>query len=115
AGSSDGHSSSAWGFSGNGQIVVGLGWVNAGLAHAIKWSEETGLVDMGSTVEGSSSRANAANYDGSIIVGWQDAESGFRQAAVWVDDVQNLIFDNEGNAVGEAGAISDDGNWVVGG
>src|SRR5690606_11225484 len=27
AGSSDGHSSSAWGFSGNGQIVVGLGWI----------------------------------------------------------------------------------------
>jgi uncharacterized membrane protein len=114
-GSSDGSSSSAWSMSGDGQIVVGLGWVNAGTAHAISWSQATGMVDMGSTVEGRSSRANDANLDGSKIVGWQDAETGFRQAAIWDNGVQTLIYDADGFEVGEAGAISEDGNWVIGG
>lgn len=114
-GSSDGSSSSAWSMSGDGQIVVGLGWVNAGTAHAISWSQATGMVDMGSTVVGSSSRANDANLDGSIIVGWQDAATGFRQAAIWENGEQTLIYDGDGIEVGEAGAVSEDGNWVIGG
>lgn len=113
--SSDGSASSGWGISGDGNTVVGLGWINAGSAHAIKWTSGSGVVDMGSTVAGSSSRANAANEDGSVIVGWQDASDGFRQGAVWRNGVQTIITDQDGFAVSEASGVSADGNWVVGG
>jgi uncharacterized membrane protein len=110
----DGSISSAWSISGDGSMAVGLGWIG-GNAHAIKWTENEGMVDMGSTVANRSSRANDANNDGSTIVGWQDSSTGFRQAAVWVDGVQTLITDSGGNPVSEAGAVSGDGVWAVGG
>ena len=52
--------------------------------------------------------------DGSTVVGWQDSESGFRQAAIWVNGVQQLIFFPNGDRAQAAGAISDDGVWVGG-
>lgn len=113
-GSSDGSASSGWGMSRNGQHVVGLGWVNAGMAHAVRWDEGVGLSDIGSTVAGSSSRANAVSNDGRVVAGWQDGVTGFRQAAVWIDGTQTLIFDNDGFEASEAGAVSGDGDWVVG-
>lgn len=113
-GSSDSSTSSGWGMSGNGQSVVGLGWVNAGNAHAIQWTEGGLTVDMGSTVMDRSSRANATDFDGNVVVGWQDNEFGGRQGAVWVDGVQTTIFDNNGWEVGEAMAVSADGQWVTG-
>lgn len=111
--SSGSEGSSAWGLSGDGQTVVGLGWVNAGSAHAIQWKSPGPTQDLGSTVMGNSSRANATNFDGNIVVGWQDNDNG-RQAAVWNQGVQSLVFDNMGNPVGEASDVSGDGNWVVG-
>jgi hypothetical protein len=104
--------SSGWGISGNGQSVVGLGWVNGGTAHAIQWTSPGPTQDLGSTVAGNSSRANATNFDGSIVVGWQDTDLG-RQGAIWNQGVQTLLFDN-GEAVFEASDVSADGNWVVG-
>lgn len=82
-GVSDGASSSAWNMSQDGSTVVGLGWVSGGRAHAFKWKSDTGMVDLGSTVTDRSSRANGTRYDGSIVVGWQDSPTGFRQGAVW--------------------------------
>ncbi len=113
-GVSDGQISSAWGISGDGNTVVGLGWLPGSGAHAITWNEATGIVDLGSTVTGRSSRANAASEDGSIVAGWQDLESGFRQAAIWVDGVQQLISFPNGDPAQEAGSISNDGVWVGG-
>lgn len=107
--------SSAWSISNDGTTVVGLGWTTGANAHGIKWTDADGMVDLGSSVPNRSSRANDTNNDGSVIVGWQDAVDGFRQAARWVDGVQNLITDQGGNAISEAGAVSGDGNWVVGG
>ena len=115
-GSSSGSSaSSAWGMSSDGLTIVGLGWVNAGSAHAIKWTAAQGVEDLGSTVSGRSTRANAANSDGTVIAGWQDSSSGFRQGAVWTNGVQNLITHPNGDSATEAGAISADGLWVSGG
>ena len=109
----DGGVSSGWGISGNGQSVVGLGWTGDFRAHAVQWNEGAGLTDMGSTVPGNSSRANATNVDGSIVVGWQDAD--IRQAAVWNNGVQTLLFDAITNeALSEAAAVSNDGEWVGG-
>lgn len=114
-GASSGDSaSSGWGISGDGRTVVGLGWINPGSAHAVKWTQGGSIVDMGSTVMGASSRANAANGDGRVIVGWQDDEFGFRQGAVWKDGVQMLLTGPDGFGLGEAGDVTPDGNWVVG-
>jgi uncharacterized membrane protein len=113
-GQSDGSVSSAWSISGDGSTAVGLGWIGSG-AHAIKWNASDGMVDMGSTVANRSSRANDVNNDGTVIVGWQDAATGFRQGAVWIDGEQTLITNQSGTPVSEAGAVSGDGNCVVGG
>lgn len=113
-GQSDGSKSSAWGFTKDGSTAVGLGWVSAARAHAIKWTAHEGLQDLGSTVENRSSRANAISDDGEVIVGWQDAENGTRQGALWRGKNQILLSD-KGTILTEASAVSADGNWVVGG
>ena len=110
---SDAETSSGWGISGDGASVVGLGWVTPGSAHGVQWNGGTGMVDLGSTTAGSSSRANNTNFDGSTVVGWQDNDNG-RQGAVWVNGAQELIFDNDGFGTGEAMSVSNDGAWVSG-
>ncbi len=111
----DAETSSGWAISGDGRHVVGLGWTSQGTAdaYASQWSEGSGLrvVDNSPQV-GDSSRANGVNYDGSVVVGWQDGNG--RQGSVWVNGVQELIFDNGGNAAQEALAVSGDGTWVTG-
>jgi len=105
--------SSGWGISGDGQTLVGLGWAGEFTGHAIRWNQGTGMVDMGSTSPGQSSRANTTNFDGTVVGGWQDNDNG-RQGAVWVNGVQELIFDGDGFGVSEVWDISDDGQWVTG-
>jgi hypothetical protein len=105
---------SCWGVSGDGTTMVGLGWHNQCGARAYRFSTAGGLVDLGSSVPGRSTRANAANGNGTVIAGWQDSNSGFRQGAVWRNGVQKLVTMPNGQAVGEAGAVSGDGDWVVG-
>lgn len=106
--------SSGWGISGDGNHAVGLGWASGTEAHAMQWSNGVGSFDLGSTATGWSSRANATNHDGSVVVGWQDNENGYRQGAVWIDGVQTRIFDNDGFEVSEALDVSADGRWVTG-
>lgn len=112
-GSGGGHSSS-WGMSADGSTVVGLGLFSASLGHAVKWTQAGGLIDLGSIVNGSSSRANGVNSDGSVIVGWQDLANGARRGAKWVNGIQTFITDNNGNNVGEAFGVSADGNIIIG-
>jgi len=110
----DSSTSSAWGTSSDGNTVVGLAWVTGGNAHGFKWTNAIGLEDLGSSVANRSSRANDVNADGSIIVGWQDGLDGFRQAAVWNNGVQTVLSFPNNDPVSEAGAVSANGNWVVG-
>lgn len=110
---SDAETSSGWGISGDGSSIVGLGWVTPGSAHAVQWRSGTGMVDMGTTSAGRSSRANNTNYNGSVVVGWQDNDNG-RQGAVWVNGTQQLIFNNDGFAASEAMSVSNSGEWVSG-
>lgn len=110
----DGSVSSTWGMSTNGNTIVGLGFLTAANAHAVKWDEAGGMVDLGSMVPGRSSRANAINAAGTVIVGWQDEPTGTRSGAKWQDGVESFITDNNGNNVGEAGGISADGNTIIG-
>lgn len=107
--------SGGWGISGDGQTVVGLGWINAGSAHAIRWTQAGGMTDMGTTVPNRSTRANGTNNNGNTVVGWQDNATGFRQGAVWNNGVQTLItLGIGGSALGEASDCSNNGQWVVG-
>lgn len=110
----DGSVSSTWGMSTNGNTIVGLGFLTAANAHAVKWDEAGGMIDLGSMVPGRSSRANAINAAGTIIVGWQDEPTGTRSGAKWQDGVESFITDNNGNNVGEAGGISADENTIIG-
>ncbi|MEO7723641.1 MAG: hypothetical protein ABIU29_02990 [Chthoniobacterales bacterium] len=64
---------------------------------------------------GPSSRANASNADGSVIVGWQDQPTGERSAVKWVNAVPELILTASGGMNGEAMAVNDDGSIIVGG
>ncbi len=105
---------SCWGMSGNGNMMVGLGWHNLCAARAYTYTQAGGLVDLGTTVPGRSTRANSCDFDGDVVVGWQDLVDGFRQGAVWKNGVQRLITTTTGAAVSEAGAVSGDGNWVIG-
>lgn len=101
----------------NNDTAVGLFWT-ANLCKAIggTWDVVAGMAtdELVSTVPNRPTRGNAITEDGSIVAGWQDAVTGFRQAARWVNGVQELIFDDEGNAIGEVIAMNRDGSAMVG-
>ncbi len=108
---------SAWGLSGDGSTVVGLYWRPGhggpggdGVAHACKWTEEGGMVDLGST--GGNSRANACSYDGSVIGGWNASEVGAWQPTVWVDEELTVL--QETDAMAMVNTVNDDGT-ILGG
>ena len=49
------------------------------------------MVNLGSTVNGKSSRADAVSGDGKVVVGFQEHPTGFWQGARWVDGQQTLF------------------------
>jgi probable HAF family extracellular repeat protein len=103
--------SSTYDTSDDGAVIVGLAWNGCGIARAFRWEESTGMVDLGSTVEGRSSRANGVSGDGRVVVGWQDTP--LRHGARWVDGRQQL-FTGPSGIVGEAQAANRDGSLIVG-
>ena len=105
--------SSSWDSSDDGKVIVGLAWNGCTIARAFRWEESTGMVDLGSTVEGRGSRANGVSGDGKVVVGWQDTL--VRQGARWVDGKQ-VLFRGPGpdGLVGEAQAANRDGSIIVG-
>ncbi len=109
-GSTDSDESSGWGIAGDGSSVVGLGWVNAGSAHAVQSTPSNTLVDLGSPAD---SRANGTNYDGSISVGWS-TQSGWWAGTYWKNGALTVMDDGSGGMLSSANAISSDGQWIVG-
>ncbi|MCP4249405.1 MAG: hypothetical protein GY778_20375 [bacterium] len=105
---------SAWGLSGDGQTLVGLYWrpgQPGGSANACYWTQATGVISLGSG--GGSSRANDANYDGSVIVGWdEDPSFGTWWPTVWVNGVRTTLTQTVGFA--DAAAVTPDGTMIVG-
>jgi probable HAF family extracellular repeat protein len=106
--------SGSFGASDDGRVIVGLGWDGCRFARAFRWEESTGMVDLGSTVENRSSRANDVSGDGRVVIGWQEDQFGFRQGARWVDGRQEL-FQGPNGIVGEAFGSNTDGSIIVGG
>ena len=96
----------------DGRIVVGYGYDGCGITHALRW-EESGVVDLGSSVAGRPSLALGVSADGRVTVGSQTHATGFVQGAQWVDGRQEL-FPGPDGVVGAAQAASSDGSIVVG-
>jgi probable HAF family extracellular repeat protein len=105
--------SSTYDTSDDGKVIVGLAWNGCNFARAFRWEEPTGMVDLGSTVAGASSRANGISGDGRVVVGWQEVPTGPRRGARWIDG-QQLIFTGPSGIIGEAHAANRDGSVIVG-
>jgi uncharacterized membrane protein len=120
-GTVDGSYGSAYDISGDGNTVVGLYWRpgHGNRAHASKWTQATGVVDLGGTTTGQASRANGVNHDGSVIAGWVETPTGPWRPAAWVNGSLVLLtdyFESGGFLVGngEARATSTNGDIIVG-
>jgi probable HAF family extracellular repeat protein len=107
--------SSASGTSGDGKVVVGLGWNGCNFAHAFRWDDASGMTDLGSSVANRASRADAVSEDGKVVVGYQEDATGFSRGAQWVNGTQSLfVGPGTGGLVGTAKAANHDGSVVVG-
>jgi len=118
-GTTDGSYGSIWGLSGDGTTAVGLYWRpgQGNRAHASKWTQATGVVDLGGTVTGQASRANAVNYDGSVITGWVETPVGPWRPAAWVNGSCVLLtnWNQATNAgIGEGRVVSRSGDYIAG-
>ena len=117
-GSSDGSYGSIWSLSGDGTTAVGLYWRHGfGRAHASKWTQATGVVDLGGMLNNQAGRANGVNYDGSVIGGWVETPTGPWRPAAWVNGSFVLLTDyveatNAGT--GEARVVSKSGDYIAG-
>jgi uncharacterized membrane protein len=108
----------AYDISGDGSTVVGISYGAQGCGSAtirgFKWTAAGGTVALPKVdAPTRASRANAVNYDGSVIVGWDDANSGQRRAVQWRNGAQSLIKRNN-LSVGEALDVSTDGQHITG-
>jgi len=113
AGPCDASLSQATGVNSDGQTVVGFAYSGCGSAHAFRWTESTGMVDLGSTVQGRSSRGLGVSADGMVVVGDQTTAEGFSQGARWAGGRQELMT-GPGGPAGSATAANHDGSIVVG-
>ncbi|MCS7250586.1 MAG: HAF repeat-containing protein [candidate division WOR-3 bacterium] len=107
--------------SGNGEVVVGvLGPTSSTPLKAFRWTRTTGMYDLG-TLGGEWSEAWAANYDGSIVVGWAEVSQGDWHAFRWTEnngmEDLNVTYANiipPGCVLRDAMAISSNGRFIVG-
>ena len=97
----------------DGRVVVGLGWDGCNIAHAFRWEESTGMVDLGSTVAGRGSLARAVSADGRVVVGLQTDATGFNRGVRWLDGRQEP-FPGPDGFVATANGVNRDGSVAVG-
>ena len=108
----------AYGISGDGSTVVGLSYGNQGCGtstiRGFKWTAGGGTVALPKfDAPRRASRANAVNYNGTVIVGWDDANNGQRRGVQWRNGTPSLIRRNN-LSVGEALDVSRDGQYITG-
>jgi probable HAF family extracellular repeat protein len=105
--------------SGDGSTVVGMRYGPGAVCdqlnlRAFKWSAVDGWVTINKIdAPTRMNRANAVNYDGSVIVGRDDANNGQLRGFQWRNGVYSLIRRNN-FSVGEALDVSRDGQYIVG-
>ena len=105
--------SAGYELSADGSVAVGLSWVNGCQARAFRWTESTGMVEMGVLANGGN-RASVCSADGNVIGGF--AQGSFsRTPALWDGLGTGTLLDPpNGDALGEVHGISDDGNTLLG-
>ena len=112
---------SPWDMSADGRFVCGLVWDQGCNGKGYVWDATTDVMSLLPTVYFyKPTRANAVSEDGSLVVGWNDDYTGYRQGCVWRRDgsgnyVPTLM--NTGVAtvkMREAGACSGNGQWAYG-
>ena len=78
-----------------------------GSAHASARTADGGMVDLGA--ETGNSRANDADEDGDVIVGWDEAPFGHWRPTVWMDGERVLLTEYdascEASTVNPAGTV----------
>lgn len=106
--------SSAWDVSGDGAILVGLGWHgDTYTAEAFRWTQGTGMVGLGKPAQ-FSSRATAIAADGSVSGGFfEDETNGQRRPVRWFGTGAPDFFLGE-VSFGEVSGVSSDGTWLTG-
>jgi probable HAF family extracellular repeat protein len=112
--------SSAFGVSADGSVVVGVAWNDAGDRRAFRWTEASGMQDLG-TLGGGESAALGVSADGSVVVGWAYNAEGYQRAFRWtaaggMEDL-NVTYASlltNGSVLEVASAISPDGRYIVG-
>ncbi|MCC6426879.1 MAG: hypothetical protein IT435_08655 [Phycisphaerales bacterium] len=102
---------SAWGLSGDGKTVSGFYWNTIGRAQGSAWSAGNGMYAVDQT-PGRSVRINAVNYNGSVLVGWEERFDGPWCPTVWRNGVK-MTLDAYGIPTGAEG-VSGSGDIVVG-
>ena len=114
----------AYGISGDGNVVVGYSFDGTN-QHQIRFVGDGPLEDLGTLPGGQKSLANAASFDGAVIVGYSeqahapftdsatvwDAKSGLRAIA---DVLASVGSDTAGWKLTFAGVVSADGKTIVG-
>jgi probable HAF family extracellular repeat protein len=103
--------SEGWGVSGDGLVVVGRSYWTS-YTRAFRWSSASGMVSLGTLGPGwnEGSQATAANYDGSVVVGWSGSKAFRWTAASGMQDLGTL----PGGTSSKAWAVNADGSVVVG-
>jgi hypothetical protein len=106
---SEGFYSDGFAISSDGSVIAGMGWTGGWTTNAIKWTEETGLVNLRPGDE--SSKVSGLSGDGSIAVGWIESNN-VRYAAYW--DSENVQHSIPGLTDSEAMAICENGEYIIG-
>lgn len=109
----DAEDSAVFGLSGDGNVVTGLYWrpgQSGGSAHASVWQAATGMVGM--PTAGGSSRIDGASYDGSLLSGWEEDQTGARQATIWTNGVKTAL--DPASFTSEASFVNGPGTVIVG-
>lgn len=96
--------------------VVGLSFDDnfAGSAVAFKWTGTEGMTALAVPRPHEYSRANVISGDGRVIAGWNDSDEYGRANIIWRDGVPMCVTEPDGWEVGEADAISHNGEFVAG-
>ena len=119
-----GYGSHANGLSSDGSVIVGASYLADNTTdHAFRWTQSTGMVDLG-TLGGTASAANAVSGNGKIVVGVANltgntAHVAFRWTqATGMQDLNTLLsnagVDMSGIQLQYATGISPDGRYISG-
>jgi probable HAF family extracellular repeat protein len=107
-------SSQAFGVSADGSVVVGIGGVGGNYTHAVRWTRETGPVNI--APQSPFAHAHAVSGDGQVIVGVGDPVDGIpgNSAFRWTGAGGMVRLDLTGASYGNAYAVNSDGSVVSG-